>query len=83
MEQLYDSMHAAQKPKSNLMCVTLHNESNMSTLSRWQGEEFLTICSEEDMAEKAQAIGVTIRHHQSKKVRRHPTVTTSIQCLFS
>jgi len=54
-------MHAAQKPKSNLMCVTLHKENNMSTLSQWQREEFLTICSGEDMAEKAQAIEVTRR----------------------
>ena len=28
---LYDSMHAAQKPKSKLKFVTLHKESNMST----------------------------------------------------
>jgi len=35
---LYDSMHAAQKPKSKLMFVTLQKESNMSTL--WRREEF-------------------------------------------
>jgi len=29
---LYDSMHAAQKPKSTLKFVTLDKESNMSTL---------------------------------------------------
>ena len=29
---LYDSMHAAQKPKSKLKFVTLEKESNMSTL---------------------------------------------------
>jgi len=29
---LYDSMHAAQKPKSKLKFVTLDKESNMSTL---------------------------------------------------
>jgi len=33
---LYDSMHAAQKPKSKL---TLDKEGNMSTL--WRREEFL------------------------------------------
>jgi len=31
---LYDSMHAAQKPKSKLKFVTLDKESNMSTLWR-------------------------------------------------
>jgi len=31
---LYDSMHAAQKPKSKLKFVTLTKESNMSTLWR-------------------------------------------------
>jgi len=31
---LYDSMHAAQKPKSKLKVVTLDKESNMSTLWR-------------------------------------------------
>ena len=40
---LYDSMHAAQKPKSKLKFVTLDKESNMSTL--WRREEFLRICS--------------------------------------
>ena len=35
---LYDSMHAAQKPKSKLKSVTLDKESNMSTL--WRREEF-------------------------------------------
>ena len=29
---LYDSMHAAQNPKSKLKLVTLDKESNMSTL---------------------------------------------------
>jgi len=42
---LYDSMHAAQKPKSHLEFVTLDKESNMSTL--WRREEFLRICSKE------------------------------------
>ena len=33
---LYDSMHAAQKPKSKLKFVTLDKESNMSTLASMQ-----------------------------------------------
>ena len=73
---LYDSMHAAQKPGSKLKYVTLDKESNMSTL--WQQEEFLRICSKEDLAEEAQDIEVTIR---VKKVKRHGT--TSIQSLSS
>ena len=48
---LYDSMHAAQKPKSKLKVVTLDKESNMSTL--WRREEFLRICSKEELVEKA------------------------------
>ena len=52
---LYDSMHAAQKP-SKLKFVTLDKESNMSTL--WRREEFLRICSKEELAEKAQEIEV-------------------------
>ena len=54
---LYDSMHAAKKPKSKLKLVNLDKESNMSTL--WRREEFLRICSKEDLAEKAQDIEVT------------------------
>ena len=46
---LYDNMHAAQKPKSKLKFVTLDKESNMSTL--WRREEFLRICSKEELAE--------------------------------
>jgi len=61
---LYDSMHAAQKPKSKLKFVT----SRMSTL--WRREEFLGICSEEDLAEKAQEIEETI---PAKEVRRDGT----------
>jgi len=48
---LYDSMHAAQKPKIKLKFVSLDKESNISTL--WRREEFLRICSKEDMEEKA------------------------------
>ena len=55
---LYDSMHAAQKPKSKLKFVTLDKESNMSTL--WRRAEFLRICNKEELAEKAQDIKVTI-----------------------
>jgi len=73
---LYDSMHAAQMPKSKLKFVTLDKESNMSTL--WPGEEFLRICSKEDLAEKALDIEVTI---PVKKVKRNGT--TSIQSLSS
>jgi len=55
---LHDSMHAAQKPESRLMFVTLDKESNMSTL--WRREDFLRICSKENLADKAQSIEVTI-----------------------
>ena len=55
---LYDSMYAAQKPKSKLKFVTLDKESNMSTL--WRRQEILRICSKEELAEKAQDIEVTI-----------------------
>jgi len=51
-------MHAAQKPKSKLKFVRLDKESNMSTL--WRREQFLRICSKEELAEKAQNIQVTI-----------------------
>jgi len=51
---LYDSMHAAQKAKSKLKFITVDKKSNRSTL--WRRERFLRICSDEDLAEKAQAI---------------------------
>ena len=60
-------MHAAQKPKSKLKFVTLDNESNMSTL--WRREEFLRMCSKEDLAEKAQDIEVTIPVKKSQETR--------------
>ena len=44
---LYNSMHAAQMPKSKLKFITLYKESNMSML--WRREEFLRICSKEDL----------------------------------
>jgi len=64
---LYDSMHAAQKPKSKLKYVTLDKESKMSTL--WRREEFLRICSKEELAEKAQEIEVTIPVKKSQQAR--------------
>ena len=69
---LYDSMHTAQKPRSKLKFVTLDKESNVSTL--WQREEFLRICSKEELMQKAQDIEVTIQVKKSQKTR-----TTSIQ----
>jgi len=64
---LYDSMHAAQKPKSKLKFVTLDKESNMSTL--WRRGEFLRICSKEELAEKAQDIEATIPVKKSQEAR--------------
>jgi len=60
-------MHTAQKPKSKLKFVTVDKESNMSTL--WRREEFLRICSEEDLVEKAQAIEATIPVKKSQETR--------------
>ena len=62
---LYDSMHAAQTPKKKLKFVTLDKESNMSTL--WRREDFLRICSKEELAEKAQHIEVTIHVKKSQE----------------
>jgi len=67
LRHLYDSMHTAQKPKSKFKFVTLDKESNMSTL--WRREEFLRICSKEDLAEKAQDIGVKIPVKKSQEAR--------------
>jgi len=64
---LYNSMHAAQKPESKLKFVTLDKESIMSTL--WRREEFLRICSKDDLAEKAQDIEVTIPVKKSQEAR--------------
>jgi len=64
---LYDSMHAARKPKSKLKFTTLDKESNMSTL--WRREEFLRICRKEDLTEKAQGIEVTIPVKKSQEAR--------------
>ena len=60
---LYDSMHAAQRPKSKLKFVTLDKESNMSTL--WRREEFLRICA----GEEAQDIEGTIPVKKSQETR--------------
>ena len=64
---LYDSMHASQKPKSKLKFFTLDKENNMSTLRR--REEFLRICSKEELATKAQDIEVTIPVQKSQEAR--------------
>jgi len=66
-KHLYDSMHAAQKPKSKLKFVTIDNESNMSTL--WRREKILRICSKEDVTEKAQDVEVTIHVKKSQDAR--------------
>jgi len=66
---LYDSMHAAQKPKSKLSFVTLDKQSYMTTLWRRQESLFLRICSKEDLAEKAQDIEVTISVKKSQEAR--------------
>jgi len=64
---MYDSMHAAQKPKSKLKFVTLDKESNMSTL--WRREGSLRICSKEELTEKAQDIEVTIPVKKSQEAQ--------------
>ena len=54
-----------KKPKIKLKFVTLDKESNMSTL--WRREEFLRICSKEELAEKAQEIEMTIPVKKSQE----------------
>jgi len=66
-KHLYDSMHAAQKPKNKLKFVTLDKENIMSTL--WRREVVLRICSKEDLVEKAQDIEVTIPVKKSQETR--------------
>jgi len=56
---------AKLKPKSKLEFVTLDKKSNMSTLQR--REDFLSICSKEDLAEKAQATDVKIPVKRSQE----------------
>ena len=53
--------------KSKLKFVTHDKESNMSTL--WRREEFLRICSKEELAEKAQDVEVTIPLKKSQEAR--------------
>jgi len=54
------------KPKSKLKFVTLDQESHVNALSR--REAFLRICSQEDLAEKAHEIEVTIPVTRVKKI---------------
>ena len=56
-----------KKAKNKLKFVTLDKESNMSTL--WQPEEFLRICSKEELAQKAQDMEVTIPVKKSQETR--------------
>ena len=64
---LYDSMHTTQKPKSKLKFVTFDKDTNMNTLRA--REEFLRICSEKDLAEKALKIEMTIPVKTSQETR--------------
>jgi len=64
---LYDRMHNAQEPKSELKFVTLDKENNMST--PWRREEFLRIYSKEELAEKTQDTEVTIPVKKSLEAR--------------
>jgi len=66
---LYDSMHAAQKPKSKPKFVTFDIESYMSTL--WRREEFSKICSKEELVEKAQDIEMTIPVQKIQEARHN------------
>jgi len=59
------TLHKSQKSK--LKFVMLDKESNMSTL--WRREEFIRICSNEELAEKAQDIEVTIPVKKSQDTR--------------
>ena len=60
------TLHKSQKASSSLSLLT--KKINMSTL--WRREEFLRICSKEELAEKAQDIEGT---KPVKKVKRHGT----------
>jgi len=74
-------MHAAQNPKSKLKFVTLDKDSNMSTL--WRREEFLRICSKEDLTEKAQDIEVTkpVKKRQEARYNLDPG-SFSVNCFW-
>jgi len=67
LRHLYDNMHAVQNPKSKLKFVTLDKERNMSTL--WGREEFLRICSKEELVEKGRDIEMTILLKKSQETR--------------
>jgi len=64
---LYYTLHAAQKPKSKLKFDTLDKDSNVSTL--WRRDEFLRICSKEELTGKAQDIEVTIPVKKRQEAR--------------
>jgi len=66
---LYDSVHAAQKLKRKLKFVTLGKKSNMSKL--WRREEFVRICSKEDLAEKAKDIKLTLPVKKGEEARHN------------
>jgi len=51
-------LHKSQKASSSSSRFKVDRKSNMIAL--WQRGEFLRICSEENLVEKTQAIGVTI-----------------------
>jgi len=57
-------MYAAQKIKSKLKFGTPDKKSNMNTL--WRREDFLRICIQEDLAEKAQKIEMAIKLKKSR-----------------
>ena len=63
-------MHATQKPKSKVKFVTLDKESNMSTLLR--REDFLRICSKENLAEKAQDIQRAVKNSKEARYNLDP-----------
>jgi len=64
---LYDSLHAAQKSQKTSSNLSRLQESNMSTL--WRREEFLRICSKDELAEKAQDIEATIPVKKSQETQ--------------
>ena len=66
-KHLYDSMHAAQKPKNKLKFVTLDKESNMNTL--WRREEFLRICSKEDLKDILVEVTIPVKKIESQEAR--------------
>jgi len=65
--QHYHVTWSAQKQKSKLKFVTLDEEINLSTL--WRREDFLRICSKEELAEKSQDTEVTIPVKKSQEAQ--------------